>query len=690
LTLCAYMEDGGKNTEHTGEDWSQEDEKGEAKKKFSVWKEVFIAAPEKANVVSWGLRTSLGPSLIYENIINSFGEVSVEAVDRRTHDAAYQVPLPINELEKWGTMSGAASTSSVVCLLLDDGKLVAFREEAKKEPSIERMPIQRRVLHISAGIAHFAASILSPKGLSNILVWGQNNCGQLGLGHAKDSLAPVTIRKLAVVTVAKVFCGDYCTFALCGNGECYSWGKNTFGQLGIGNNGSRKGESDQHKDTEKTLSTQHGEHVLSPTKVNPYLVRASNGSTGELMPADNFVVDIEKSNRNTIDGANQSISDHHSFFAFNKEYIERISADGSNHATSWKVPYDYSKKMRLNSKQINNFQDLLAEKIKMQKALADIERKIIDKRMCGVTSSDIHDRLQPSRQSEETKLLFSLNSDQDYTKAKDLVSAYILEKNHLRLEIQRLYIGIQPLEELAKTESKKIKSNSSVIVGLENEINAIEVDVDDCYDIVKRRVMESSLRQKKEALKSRKRFQEATAIKMGTVQLQIEETKSKIRKNKLKMNTIEQQVRMCEKMINAHVTCLKRKISLHHGSRISIMVKKMNTIVEKARDTEVRSLSSNLDVLTALKEKYNIPPGLSHILDLSNERLRALLEDFKLDINNSSFGDQDPIRDVSQNIVKLVTQNIEKRLKLNEFLSGLLVNLENSGHSMYPPEARVS
>ena len=99
-----------------------------------------------------------------------------------------------------------------------------------------------------------------------------------------------------------------------------------------------------------------------------------------------------------------------------------------------------------------------AEKIKMQKALADIERKIIDKRMCGVTSSDIHDRLQPSRQSEETKLLFSLNSDQDYTKAKDLVSAYILEKNHLRLEIQRLYIGIQPLEELAKTESKKIKS----------------------------------------------------------------------------------------------------------------------------------------------------------------------------------------------------------------------------------------
>lgn len=35
--------------------------------------------------------------------------------------------------------------------------------------------------------------------------------------------------------ISNVFCGPYCTFFVTGRGELYATGKNTKGQLGIGN-----------------------------------------------------------------------------------------------------------------------------------------------------------------------------------------------------------------------------------------------------------------------------------------------------------------------------------------------------------------------------------------------------------------------------------------------------------------------
>jgi len=55
--------------------------------------------------------------------------------------------------------------------------------------------------------------------------------------------------------------------------------------------------------------------------------------------------------------------------------------------------------------------------------------------------------------------------------------------------------------------------------------------------------------------------------------------------------------------------------------------------------------------------------GLSQILDLSNKRLRVLLEDFQLDMNSSSPGDQCPIKGVSQHVAKLVTQKHREKVE---------------------------
>jgi hypothetical protein len=68
----------------------------------------------------------------------------------------------------------------------------------------------------------------------SVYAWGGNNLGQLGLGFTDSSphTTPTLIPGLSNVT--QLLASNYSSYALTASGALYSWGDNTYGQLGLG------------------------------------------------------------------------------------------------------------------------------------------------------------------------------------------------------------------------------------------------------------------------------------------------------------------------------------------------------------------------------------------------------------------------------------------------------------------------
>lgn len=67
-----------------------------------------------------------------------------------------------------------------------------------------------------------------------LFTWGQNTNGQLGLGKGESSkLFPQPLKSLAGIPLAKITAGGDHSFALSLSGAVFGWGKNKAGQLGL-------------------------------------------------------------------------------------------------------------------------------------------------------------------------------------------------------------------------------------------------------------------------------------------------------------------------------------------------------------------------------------------------------------------------------------------------------------------------
>lgn len=64
--------------------------------------------------------------------------------------------------------------------------------------------------------------------------WGYNGGGQIGTGNSSNQLSPVKVTALTGTVIKKIVCGHSHTLAISDEGILYSWGSNSFGQLGIG------------------------------------------------------------------------------------------------------------------------------------------------------------------------------------------------------------------------------------------------------------------------------------------------------------------------------------------------------------------------------------------------------------------------------------------------------------------------
>ncbi|CAE7789677.1 UVR8 [Symbiodinium sp. CCMP2456] len=87
----------------------------------------------------------------------------------------------------------------------------------------------QKIVAVAAGFWHTAAITDS----GELWTWGRNFYGQLGVGDTKDRHTPVKVSVNGQKIVA-VAAGDWHTAAITDSGELWTWGSNNHGQLGVG------------------------------------------------------------------------------------------------------------------------------------------------------------------------------------------------------------------------------------------------------------------------------------------------------------------------------------------------------------------------------------------------------------------------------------------------------------------------
>ena len=73
--------------------------------------------------------------------------------------------------------------------------------------------------------------------------FGDNGNGQLGIGNTQRQQTPIELPSPIVDNennskdnrFINIFCGDYHNIGITENGDCYGWGRNQQGQLGLDN-----------------------------------------------------------------------------------------------------------------------------------------------------------------------------------------------------------------------------------------------------------------------------------------------------------------------------------------------------------------------------------------------------------------------------------------------------------------------
>ncbi|CAK4401331.1 unnamed protein product [Aphanomyces euteiches] len=102
-------------------------------------------------------------------------------------------------------------------------KMTPVRVEGELESEI--------IVQLACGYYHSVALTQSGK----VYTFGRNDYGQLGLGHKQTMATPTLVTHLNAFTIVDVACGCYHTLALSDLGRVYPFGRNNHGQLGTDN-----------------------------------------------------------------------------------------------------------------------------------------------------------------------------------------------------------------------------------------------------------------------------------------------------------------------------------------------------------------------------------------------------------------------------------------------------------------------
>lgn len=76
-----------------------------------------------------------------------------------------------------------------------------------------------------------------------LFTWGQNTHGQLGVGSQTTlTPKPQLVERIKGIPLAQIAAGGAHSMCVSLSGAVFSWGKNSFGQLGLGDTKGKEGE----------------------------------------------------------------------------------------------------------------------------------------------------------------------------------------------------------------------------------------------------------------------------------------------------------------------------------------------------------------------------------------------------------------------------------------------------------------
>ncbi|RWS24487.1 E3 ubiquitin-protein ligase HERC4-like protein, partial [Leptotrombidium deliense] len=113
---------------------------------------------------------------------------------------------------------------------------IRTEHESLPKPTLIKKLAHEIIIQVACGGTHSIA--LTKKGL--LYSWGSNGFGQLGTGDKGRCLYdPVVITKLSSIAVRCISAGGSHSMAVSYGNNIYVWGKNEFGQLGLGDTANR-------------------------------------------------------------------------------------------------------------------------------------------------------------------------------------------------------------------------------------------------------------------------------------------------------------------------------------------------------------------------------------------------------------------------------------------------------------------
>ncbi|XP_051982240.1 probable E3 ubiquitin-protein ligase HERC3 [Xyrauchen texanus] len=139
---------------------------------------------------------------------------------------------------------------------------------------------EKQVTQVACGNQHSMALIRD----GQLLVWGANSHGQLGLGKEESSIrSPQLLKSLCGIPLAQISAGGDHTFALSLSGVVFGWGKNNAGQLGLGDITNKYTPTCvKSLNQKKTVFISCGEEHTAMLTKGGFVFTCGSGSFGQL------------------------------------------------------------------------------------------------------------------------------------------------------------------------------------------------------------------------------------------------------------------------------------------------------------------------------------------------------------------------------------------------------------------------
>jgi alpha-tubulin suppressor-like RCC1 family protein len=137
-----------------------------------------------------------------------------------------------------GYQTGYAGTSTGRLLAWGfnaDGQLGDGSLSNHMKPHQVHLPGGVRIAAATAGQLHALAATTTGR----VLAWGFNAYGQLGNGSTSNQRTPVFVRLPAGTKVRALAAGQHFSMAMTAGGQILAWGRDNVGQLGIGSHANR-------------------------------------------------------------------------------------------------------------------------------------------------------------------------------------------------------------------------------------------------------------------------------------------------------------------------------------------------------------------------------------------------------------------------------------------------------------------